>query len=163
MVPGWLQRVATPLVWREWNLELSDHLDPVFQSYILNGVRNGFCIGFDRGVQCVPAAANMHSALDNAEVVHEYLKKEVSVGCVLGPDSPDRAPGGTQLSPFGVILKSNQPGKWCLIVVLSSPDGRSVNDGIEAISVPCTYTRSWIALYQSDLTLSEILHAVLQV
>ena len=38
---------------------------------------------------------------------------------------------GTQLSPFGVIPKSNQPGKWRLIGDLSSPDGRSVNDGIE--------------------------------
>ena len=34
-------------------------------------------------------------------------------------------PEGTQLSPFGVIRKS-LPGKWRLIVDLSSPNGGSV-------------------------------------
>ena len=35
-----------------------------------------------------------------------------------------------QLSPFGVIPKKNKPNKWHLIVDLSSPKGRSVNDAI---------------------------------
>ena len=34
-----------------------------------------------------------------------------------------------QVSPFGVIPKS-EPGKWRLIIDLSSPMGGSVNDGI---------------------------------
>ena len=33
-------------------------------------------------------------------------------------------------SPFGVIEKTHQPGKWRLILDLSSPAGHSVNDGI---------------------------------
>ena len=33
---------------------------------------------------------------------------------------------------MGVIPKSSQPGKWRLIVDLMSPQGASVNDGIEA-------------------------------
>ena len=37
-----------------------------------------------------------------------------------------------QVSPFGVILKSHTPGKWRLIVDLSSPKGSSVNDGISS-------------------------------
>ena len=37
---------------------------------------------------------------------------------------------GTQLCPFGVIPKPSQPGKWRLIVDLSSPDTKSVNAGI---------------------------------
>ena len=36
------------------------------------------------------------------------------------------------VSRFGVIPKSNQPGKLRLIVDLSYPDGRSVNDGIDS-------------------------------
>ena len=35
------------------------------------------------------------------------------------------------LSSFGVIPKRGQPGKWRLIVDLSSPRGFSVNDGID--------------------------------
>ena len=37
-----------------------------------------------------------------------------------------------QISRFGVIPKASQPGKWRLILDLSSPDGSSVNDGIDA-------------------------------
>ena len=79
----------------------------------------------------MPATSNMRSALENAAVVQEYLEREASLGRIIGPVSPDVMPDGTQLSPFGVIPKSNRPGKWRLIVDLSSPDGRSVNDGIE--------------------------------
>ena len=36
-----------------------------------------------------------------------------------------------QISPFGIIPKKSKPGKWHLIIDLSSPAGWSVNDGIE--------------------------------
>ena len=36
------------------------------------------------------------------------------------------------ISSFCVIPKCSQPGKWRLIVDLSSPKGRSINDGISA-------------------------------
>ena len=35
------------------------------------------------------------------------------------------------ISRFGVIPKKHQPGKWCLILDLSFPKGKSVNDGID--------------------------------
>ena len=35
------------------------------------------------------------------------------------------------ISGFGVIPKAGQPGKWHLILDLSSPHGFSVNDGID--------------------------------
>ena len=71
----------------------------------------------------------MHSALEKPDVIQEYLEKEVARGRVVGPIDPDLAPPYTQISPFGVIPKSSQPGKWRLIVDLSSPEGKSVNDG----------------------------------
>ena len=129
-VPVWLQGVATPLIWRAWNRELRNHPDPVFRNYVLNGIWNGFHIGFDWGTDCTPATSNMWSTLDNAAVVQEYLGKEVSLGRIVGPVGPERMPIGTQISPFGVISKSSQPGKWRLIVDLSRPDGRSVSSGI---------------------------------
>ena len=36
----------------------------------------------------------------------------------------------THISPIGAIPKRNKPGKWRLIVDLSSPAGASINDGI---------------------------------
>ena len=45
----------------------------------------------------------------------------------------------SHISPLGVIPKKHHPGKWYLILDLSSPEGRSVNDGIwkEPFSVQC--------------------------
>ena len=48
------------------------------------------------------------------------------------PPPPHRTFPNLQISSFGVIPKKGQPGKWCLIVDLSSPLGASVNDGISA-------------------------------
>ena len=138
-MPRWLEEVATPLVWSEWHQELLEHPDQAFKKYILNGIWNGFRIGCDWRSHCVSATSNMRSALDNAAVIQEYLEKEVLLGRVVGPVDPERNPVGTQLSPFGVIPKSNHPGKWRLIVDLSSPEGRSVNDGIEGESCSLKY------------------------
>ena len=71
----------------------------------------------------------MHSVREYAEVVQAYLDKEVALGRVVAPVPQNSIPEGTQVSPFGVIPKS-QPGKWRLIIDLSGPEGRSVNDGL---------------------------------
>ena len=47
---------------------------------------------------------------------------------------------GIQVSRFGVISKSHQPGKWRLIVDLSHRPGNSVNDGIDPVLCSLTYT-----------------------
>ena len=57
------------------------------------------------------------------------------------PEALPVAPSGTQLSPMGIIPKSSQPGKWWLIIHLSSPNGVSVNDGIEADLCSLEYLR----------------------
>ena len=141
LVPAWLQKVATPLILREWSEEMKDHPDAEFRGYILNGIKNGFRIGFNRAVICKSASSNMRSALENAGIVQEYLKKEVSLGRILRPVPPERVPAGTQASPLGVIPKSSQPGKWRLIVDLSSPDTKSVNAGIEPELCSLQYLR----------------------
>ena len=101
--------------------------------YIFNGITRGFRIDFDyRHHQFKSASSNLHSSLTNARVVQEYLNKEISLGTTIGPVPPAYVAVGTQLSPFGIILKSGQPGKWGLIVNISSQKGARVNAGIEA-------------------------------
>jgi len=71
----------------------------------------------------------MLSTLENPEVVDEYLHKELLEGRIA--DITDKA--GLlpiQISPLGVIPKKHTPGKWRLIVDLSSPKDFSINDGI---------------------------------
>ncbi len=72
----------------------------------------------------------MRSALDNAEVVDQYLAKEVGLKRVVGPIATSMLPEA-MINSFGVIPKPHQPGKYRLILDLSRPKGSSVNDGIE--------------------------------
>ena len=72
----------------------------------------------------------MRSALEHADVVREYLAKECALGRVLGPFDLGCLPE-IQVSRFGVIPKGSS-GQWRLILDLSSPDGHSVNDGINS-------------------------------
>ena len=74
---------------------------------------------------------NIPSAYEHAEVVEAYLQEECRLGRVLGPYPLTQLPG-VVFSRFGVIPKPHKPGKWRLILDLSHPDGRSVNDGIDA-------------------------------
>ena len=71
----------------------------------------------------------MPSALANPEVVQEYIIREVQSGRVAGPIDPNSM-SEFQISRFGVIPKSSQPGHWRLILDLSHPEHFSVNDGI---------------------------------
>ena len=60
----------------------------------------------------------------------KYLEGERSQKRVAIVGTPERAQElGIHWSPFGVIPKKNN--KWRLILNLSSPDGHSVNDGVQ--------------------------------
>ena len=63
-------------------------------------------------------------------VIDNYLSTDLAKGRVVGPFSSPPSPH-LHISHFGVIPKKHQPGKWHLILDLSSPDGHSVNDGIK--------------------------------
>ena len=95
----------------------------MFANYIVQGLRDGFCIGFDYSHTCKKSRRNMDSVWKKPEVVRDYLAKECAEGRVLGPLDPD-------LSSFGVIPKGTT-GKWRLIMDLLAPEGKSVNDGIQ--------------------------------
>lgn len=123
-------RVVSPLQPSAWRDELCGFPDKRLTSFLMEGMQHGFRIGFRRGeVALSSTRRNMLSAEMNPEVVESYLAREVELGRVIGP-----LPSGTtvHVSRFGVIPKNRQPGKWRLIVDLSAPERRSVNDGISS-------------------------------
>ena len=86
-------------------------------------------MGFNyREHQCWKVSGNMRSVSEHRDVVEEYIHKEREAGRLLGPFQPSAFPE-VHVNPFGVIPKS-EPGKWHLIVDMSSPEGGSVNEGI---------------------------------
>ena len=66
----------------------------------------------------------------NPEVISHYLSQEVSLARM--KVLPITHSKDIHTSPIGAIPKKNKPGKWRLIVDLSSPTDHSVNDGISS-------------------------------
>ena len=129
--------IHSPLFANVWARELEGHPHPAYIDYILQGISEGFRIGFDRRQAIHLASSNLH--LDKPEVVSEYLQREVSLGRMWKIPLAI-LPRGVHISPLGVIPKKNKPGKYRLIVDLSSPQGASVNDGIDADRSSLSYT-----------------------
>ena len=76
------------------------HPDREFVEYLLQGIREGFRIGFNyQECVCKPAAGNMKSASENPGVVEEYLANEREAGRLLGPMA-QKETEGVQISPL---------------------------------------------------------------
>ena len=94
--------------------------------YTLDGIANRFYIGFDR--TCPIRLPSFMSMTQNHSIISEYLQRETSLGrmqCL-----SVAAASSVHLIPVGAIPKQHRPGKWRLIVDLSSPSNASVNDEI---------------------------------
>ena len=98
--------------------------------YILDGIANGFRIGFKYDSSISSASTNHPSANDHPDVIKSSLQKEVSKGRLVGPLDPHQYPF-IHISSLGAIPKKHSADKWRLILDLSHPEGRSINDGID--------------------------------
>ena len=58
-----------------WARELENHPDKEFAQYLLQGISQGFRIGFNYPKECQSAKSNMKSATENPLVIDEYLVK----------------------------------------------------------------------------------------
>ena len=76
----------------------------------------------------------------NHDVVSEYLKGELKLNHLVMLSNREAALAGIHCSPIGIIPKKNKPGKCRLIVDLSSPEGASVNDGVNKELCSLSYT-----------------------
>ena len=130
--------VHTPLRASAWNSMLMSHPDRNLAQFMLDGICNGFRIGFTKQPSSLRAArSNLEGAREYPDVVTDYLATEISQYRVAGP-FPPRAIPQVHISRFGVIPKA-QTGKWRLIIDLSYPKGHSENDGIPRLLCSLKY------------------------
>ena len=113
---------VSPLLVEQFSYELRNHPNPQLVAFILDGLRNGFKLGFNHSQKLKSANRNKPLAYEHPSVIDEYLANEVSLGRVAGPFTIAPLPL-LHVSSFGVIPKKGQPDKWRLIVDLSSPGG----------------------------------------
>ena len=138
-VPPQAAYVTTPLIANHRSSLLANHPDETLVRVFITGVTSGFRIGFSRPPNCLLSSKrNLDCALQHPSVVDQYLSEELSHRRVAGPFNTSVIPCA-HISRFGVIPKNHQPNKWRLIVDLSHPTGRSVNDGIPKDLCSLTY------------------------
>lgn len=120
-----------PMAW-----ETMLYPDPSFTKFIINGIKSGFRIGFNHNHHSLQSKLkNPKSAIEHTDVMDAYLQNEVSLDCVVC--LPADCLPWFQPNAFGVIPRAHKPGKWRLIVDLSSPEFHSVSDFIlkELVSI----------------------------
>ena len=118
-----------PEKWFAWEALLQPHPDQQLKEFVLRGLKNGFHIRYNHEITPTSATHNLLLCIEHPEVVQEYIDKEHSLGRLLGP-FPQQSIPNLQVNPFGVIPKIKASSKWQLIVDLSAPHSKSVNDGI---------------------------------
>ena len=71
-----------------WQASLSSHPDKDFATVVIDGLQNGFRVGFDHSERLQPDRRNMLSMEQHPEVTDQYLEAELTAARILGPFSP---------------------------------------------------------------------------
>ena len=129
---------VSPLNVNMFALELAHHPDQALVSEVLQGLSQGFHLGFTPGTKLRSSKKNKASAYQHPDIIDAYLSNEIRLGRVAGPFLLPPI-SNLHVSSFGVIPKKGQPNKWRLILDLLSPFGASVNEGINPEDFPLQY------------------------
>ena len=126
----------TTLVKPQFELELHSFPDKTFVQGILESIVNGVNIGYV-GPHIRGHSRNLKSADEHPEVVDRELAKECNKGHIAGPYDDPPFPY-LHCSGLGVVAKKN--GGWRMIMHLSAPPGRSINDFIPKDDFTLSYS-----------------------
>ena len=134
-------RAASPLHSQAWEAGLLSYSDQQFAQFLLRGIRDGFHIGARELSGRQSSKRNLQSAYEHPQIIRDYLAREERLGRIrrLSPQDLSTLPL-IQVNSFGVIPKRHRPNKWRLIVDLSSPTGKSINDAIDRDFCSIAYT-----------------------
>ena len=105
--------------------------------FLVSGFKNGFSLQFS-GPRIPLYSKNLKSAILHPDVLKEKLKKECSLGRILGPFKIPPF-SNLRINPVGLIPKKS--GGWRLITNLSYPFGESVNDYIDPTFCSVEYSK----------------------
>lgn len=99
-----LGKILTPLKKDMWQKELRNHPDKWLTKLLVEGIENGFRIGYDATSRTLKSApSNMISVMEHPDIVSSYLAKEVKAGRIISV------------------------GHWASIVILSGSYQRAEN------------------------------------
>lgn len=116
----------TPLHIQHWVRLLADHPDRTLSSYVIDGLRQGFSIGYS-GARYFRRSPNLPSAHQQRAFVSRKLAEACAADEIAGPYA---APPFQHLRCSGLGTVPKKSGSLRLIHHLSAPAGHSINDGI---------------------------------
>ena len=109
-------------------------------AFVLDGLRNGFRLGFQHSKQLKSAKSNKASANQHSEVIDRYLGNEVSLGRVAGPFSSPPFPQWLQFLPswHGVYF-------WLFPGMSASPDLEVTSDASGSLGFGAYFNGEWFS------------------
>ena len=139
-LPAILQEraIITPLVSAAWRQALQHHPDQKFVCSLLAGLEHGFRIGLHEAVSAGHPASNSPSAVEHSTIVDNYIREQLEKGYMMGPFPPNVC--SKIVSSSLAVIPKKTPGKWRIIVDLSRPAGRSVNDCLRRQATHVAYS-----------------------
>lgn len=96
---------------------------------VVEFLRYGWPVGFEGPLPQVSECVNHQGARDFPRDVGEFLKKELEMGAVIGPFKSSPFPGQDRISPLNTVPKKGSSERR-VILDLSFPEGKSINEGI---------------------------------
>lgn len=117
-MPEGTHKIQSPMDVEAWSSLLEGHPGLWFRNYVLQGVTEGFRIGYHGEQSRLQAKGNnLVSAEEHPEVVDKYLTEEIALERVARMGSVQQARQlGIHCSPFRAITKKHRPNKWSLIL-----------------------------------------------
>ena len=130
-------KVTTPINVHNFYRALANYPNTELKTYLIDGLTNGFSIGFNDTAHAPTQPNNLLSATQHSKEVTKALQKEIQRGHTSGPflHPPWK---DLHCSPLG--SREKKDGSRRLIMDLSQPQGNSINDNIEKEDFPCQYT-----------------------
>ena len=119
-------------------------MDKNMLALVLADLKSGAKIGCSGRFREPSKASNAPSAFDDGQKVTDAICDWVKKGFAYGPVELDDVPSEAKFS--GIMTRSKPNGSVRIILNLSSPAGRAVNEGISAEDFPATMssTSKWL-------------------
>jgi hypothetical protein len=130
---------------RQWAHALgvsdSDRLE-----WVIKNIENGADIGCKGAAREPSRSSNAASAYQYGPQVTDAIAEWVQKGYAYGPVEAALVPAAAKVS--GIMVRPKPKGSVRVILNLSAPKGRSVNDGIDKDDFPATMssTAAWLAV-----------------
>ena len=120
--------ISTPLVTNQWKRAVEAHPDRQWTQCLIAGIQEGFRIGLVSEPECGSSRGNSRSSQIKGDVICEFIKAQTREGHISGPLHPQECPN--VITSHMAVIPKKTPRKWRVIVDLSSPKGKSVNDNL---------------------------------